>query len=627
MSLRTRIILLFVGLSVVPLLILAAVSYWHAQSLLENSLRTQVAETAETMGGEIWSHALELRRGSNQLAAGAFSPALPEDHGIEEGLEAELPAELLHAQFVRVLDSSGNPRLQVGEIPAEAMKCSVTGGSRLVRFSSSARSTGGSGAVEVGVWISDLLPAQGWPESQSVRLVDGETETVLFSSDCVEVEAEATSSLVFSVRSGAAPQPAVEETDSVARGETFLRTSSSMPGLGWTLFVASGPNLVREPLNRLVFAYWVFVLGLAGSTVLAFSMLLGRVTSSLRDLTRAAEEIGEGELYPWLPLPPSGEVGRLTLAFDKMLARLRQMMAQVDQSGRLAVVGQLSAYLAHEIRNPLSSIKLNLQRLLRWARSGRIPEYCVEPLEISLNEVERLNSAVNAVLQLSRSQDGPREVVELHTLLDEAGALLADRFRRRGVDLQMDLDAGADWVLARSGQVKSVILNLMVNALEAQPEGGRLSIRSDLTRDPGGGGPAVALHFQDEGPGVPAEIREKIFEPFFTTKRSGSGIGLAVAAQAVRDNSGHIYLAESTTAEGGAEFVVVFPLAAMELPGRGEGRGKSQDWVPGSVSVSEAEPAGGLVVPVRGRVPPHLLTPEGVRTVMALSPREPEEIN
>jgi signal transduction histidine kinase len=406
-----------------------------------------------------------------------------------------------------------------------------------------------------------------------------------------------------------------------------MRASYSIPALRWTLEVSSGTDPVMTSLNRLVLAYWAFVLGLAGSTVLAFSLLLGRVTSSLRDLTRAAEEIGEGELHPWLPLPPAGEVGQLTVAFDKMLSRVRQMMAQVDQNGRLAVVGQLSAYLAHEIRNPLSSIKLNLQRLMRWARSGRIPEYCLEPLEISLNEVERLNSSVNAVLQLSRSQDGPKEVVGLHVLLDEARALLADRFRRRNVELRMDLDAGADWVLARPGQVKSVILNLMVNALEAQSGGGRLYIRSELTRAPGDRGPGVALHFQDRGPGIPPEIRDRVFEPFFTTKKSGSGIGLAVAAQAVADNGGRIYLEEARGAHAGAEFVVVFPLAAIESPRREEVRGGGPDLFVDSIPAAEPARESGGGTSASGAVPPHFLTPEGVKTLMALSPRDSEEVN
>jgi nitrogen fixation/metabolism regulation signal transduction histidine kinase len=81
----------------------------------------------------------------------------------------------------------------------------------------------------------------------------------------------------------------------------------------------------------MVLAYWIFVLGLAISTIIAFSMALGKFTKSLQELARAAEEIGTGELDPWLPLPTSGEVGQLTLAFSRMLSRIRQMMAKVER--------------------------------------------------------------------------------------------------------------------------------------------------------------------------------------------------------------------------------------------------------------------------------------------------------
>jgi signal transduction histidine kinase len=241
--------------------------------------------------------------------------------------------------------------------------------------------------------------------------------------------------------------------------------------------------------------------------------------------------------------------------------------------------------------------------------------------------VERLNSSVNAVLQLSRSQDGPREVVGVHVLLDEARALLADRFRRRKVDLRMELDAGADWILARPGQVKSVILNLMVNALEAQPEGGRLCVRSELVRNPGDKGPAVALHFRDDGPGIPAEIRDRVFEPFFTTKKNGSGIGLAVAAQAVRDNGGHMYLAEDRKLDEGAEFVVVFPLAAIEAPSGDRIGGVVRGRPPASVTDPKAVPSEGLTAGTFAALPSQLSSPEGIEALMALSPREPEEVN
>jgi signal transduction histidine kinase len=342
--------------------------------------------------------------------------------------------------------------------------------------------------------------------------------------------------------------------------------SIGVEGLGLELVVASSLGQVLAPLRDLTLLYWIIVLTLGASTALAFSILISRYTQSLSRLAQAAQEIGLGELDPWLPLPSPGELGQLTQAFSHMLERIRRMMDQVSQSGRLAVIGQLSAYLAHEIRNPLSSIKLNQQRILRWIEAGRLPEYCRGPTEISLREVERLNASVTGVLQLSRASDVPREVVQLRPLLEEVVDLLHSRFRRKGVEIVLEPDPLADRILARPGQIKSVALNLMVNALDAQPDGGRLMILSSLCRDPNDGGPAVSILFQDDGPGIPGAIRNRIFEPFFTTKPGGAGIGLAMAKQAVEENGGRIDLLDTLSEGSGAAFVVVFPLAPLEAP-------------------------------------------------------------
>lgn len=424
-------------------------------------------------------------------------------------------------------------------------------------------------------------------------------------------------------------------------GSSSVGALTHVPATGWGVVATASIGGVLQPLNRLTTAYWIFVLGLGLFTSLAFSVLIGHFTRSLSELARAAEEVGLGELDPWLPLHTSGELGRLSVAFSQMLARIRKMMAQVDQSGRLAVVGQLSAYLAHEIRNPLSSIKLNLQRLRRWTRSGDLPEYCLEPLEISLREVERLNASVTGVLQLSKNEDAPREVVSLHQLVEEAADLLAPKFRRQGVGLTLDLDAEADRILAGIGQVKSAVLNLMVNALEAQPNGGRLEIRTQLARAPELGGPVVAVHFRDEGAGVPSEIRDRIFEPFFTTKPGGSGIGLAMASQSVRANGGELTLEPSFLVGAGSDFVAVFPLAALEATtaasGSGAVAGRS-----GAIPSSARKAAGGKSPPLdsagglggdedasreQAGVPTHLMSPEGLRAVLALSPPDSREVH
>jgi len=627
MSLRKKIILLFLGLAVVPLLILAAFSYWQAQNLLRSNMQAQLQEAAIAFGRELGGKKDEVERDLNSLSRSlqaseppAIQDALGED-------QSDSSSVLESAVLLEFRSNTGRIHVFEGSKPLNPIRCQDQAGSRFLELSVEAVQAGTPGLLVAGFWASDLVASLSRPHAYSVHVVDPVTSEALFSDNCEILQDGTRSGWTGSFN----PIRLGSESAGTFRykGEmgTQLGAFTDVPGLGWRVIITSPPTTIASDLDRMVLAYWVFVLGLALTTGVAFSMLLGKFTQSLQELARAAEEIGTGELDPWLPLPTSGEVGQLTLAFSRMLSRIRQMMAKVDQSGRLAVVGQLSAYLAHEIRNPLSSIKLNLQRLQRWTNNGTLPEFCLEPLEISLKEVERLSASVTGVLELSSAPNSPLEVASLHSLVGEAADLLAGRFRRQGVELTLDMDAEADRVLARIGQLKGVILNLMVNALESQPEGGRLNIRSGLSRSSELGGLVVSLHFKDEGQGVLPEVRDRIFEPFFSTKVGGSGIGLAMASQAVQDSMGDLYLEPSLTAESGAEFVVVLPLAAVEAAVAGGIGSDREPWV--GVPPHWRRPSDTKLPDVNAgkQQPSHLMSPEGLKAVLAFAREDPEDLN
>jgi signal transduction histidine kinase len=516
-------------------------------------------------------------------------------------------------------DAAGYVAVLSGSVPFDKDRCQEDlVSSRLIEFSVDLPAGSGGGTLLAAFWASDLVDGIAVNQSHWVAVIDRRDSSILSAPGC-EVDQEGIwAGEAFGL--GSLPKESGSFGTFPVQDRRGRREGAYASVQGFELDVVATSSLSEAlgSLRQLTLLYWLLVLALGVSTAMAFSFLITPFTRSLAELSRAAEEIGTGELDPWLPVPSSGELGQLTMAFSRMLARIRQMVNQVNQSGRLAVVGQLSAYLAHEIRNPLSSIKLNLQRLRRWAQKGQIPSFCIEPLEISIREVDRLNVAVSGVLELSKAEDSPREVVSLHHLVEEAADLVASRFRRQGVGLSLDLDAEADLVVARPGQLKSVVLNLMVNALEAQPSGGHLEVRSALRTMPEMSGPAVALHFFDEGSGVPADIRDRIFEPFFTTKTGGAGIGLAMAMQAVQDNGGDLSLAPSFSRDTGAEFVVAFPLAPSDartrrIPGMPAARG-----VPGEEHVSTA---GG------GEDPIQLLSPGGLGKVLPDQHEDTEESN
>jgi len=562
MSLRQKIIILFGLFAVVPLLVLASVSSWQARNLVSSLANDQAAATALSVAADLAVQRSIIQSNLKVLARETHS-SLPinTSNGTAPGFSVDSP--LASAAFVGFRGSDGNLDPVLGSVPEVQSRCVDGIETHLVSFSEPVR-TDPDFVVEAGFWVSDLvLSLHPGPEMPPIQVMDRDGSDLL-GPGC-ESDLSPARSLGSPESEVGLPLPSERPPwDESTKEGDWERSTATVEGLGWSVTAYTSTTEAMGPLRQITVVYWAFVLILSFSTALVFSLMLGRFTRSLTHLSRAAEEIGLGELDPWLPLANSGEVGQLTLAFSRMLGRIREMMMQVGQSGRLAVIGQMSAYLAHEIRNPLSSIKMNLQRLLRWTRSGQLPEYCREPLEISLKEVERLNNSVSGVLQLSGAGEGPKEIVELHEVLDEATELLSSRFRRQGVDLTLDLDADADLILARPGQLKSVTLNLIMNALEAQPGGGHLAIETALVSSPDFAGPAIAIHFRDQGPGVPPHVRDRIFEPFFTTKNGGSGIGLAMAKQAVEDSGGQLLLMPSLPPQAGAEFVVVLPLASTD---------------------------------------------------------------
>lgn len=628
MSLRSKIILLFLGLAIVPLLTLASFSHRQARRLLVETFEGQLQEDATTVGRGFRTRVLEIQGALEELAGSRrLAEALGGDMGTGLG-EMTLNHGLDQAVFLQVSDPSGLTRTLRGSVPEKRIRRSDRGDSRLLEFTAALPGHGEAGSLRVGYWASDLLPRGGGSSLISLVLLDARDGEIVFGDGSSALSAgetvESYPGLTSAVTAQGNPSGVFRFRDADgARLGAYFRTSDER----WALVASSSSRTALASLNRLVTAYWAFVLALAVITAFAFSFLLGHFTKSLTDLAQAAERIGAGELDQWLPLPSSGEVGKLTLAFNRMLERFKEMMNQVDQSGRLAVVGQLSAYLAHEIRNPLSSIKMNLQRLERWTHLGRLPESCLEPLEISLREVERLTASVSDVLQLSRAQDAPPVTFSLHDQVDESAQLLLPKFTARGVELRLDLDAEADLVRARPGQVKSAILNLMLNALEAQPDGGFLEIRSELTMSRVFGGPSVTVRFGDGGPGIPEAVRNRIFQPFFTTKNGGSGIGLAMADRAVRESGGRLFLEAFPRVGSGAEFVMTLPLAAVGADAVPAAESLQQVLRDHGHQENQGIPTGDGPSSETPEIPAHLMTPQGLEALMALSRPDPEEIN
>jgi signal transduction histidine kinase len=248
---------------------------------------------------------------------------------------------------------------------------------------------------------------------------------------------------------------------------------------------------------------------------------------------------------------------------DTML-RVEEHLHRVD---RMAEVGRLAAAVTHEVRNPLGGIK-GAAEILKGSFSPGHPQ--AEFLGILVRETDRLNQVVEDFLAHVRQPSGERveEVVDLGQLVHQTARLVEAQGRARGLSLRVD-GGGAVRVRGASGELRQVLLNLLLNAVQATGrEKGvnvRLEARTGTVRgaeDRRVEGTMAVLTVEDEGPGIPPDALEKVFDPFYTTKAEGTGLGLAISQRIARLHGGAI-TAENRPA-GGARFVLSLPAASSE---------------------------------------------------------------
>lgn len=220
----------------------------------------------------------------------------------------------------------------------------------------------------------------------------------------------------------------------------------------------------------------------------------------------------------------------------KDVSNLRSLEEQVMRSDRLAMIGQISAGTAHEIRNPLTSIKGFLQILNNSLRNkGMDKEH--QYTEIMLDEIDRINNLVSEFLLLSKPKDTSLSKVDFSTVIREILPIINNEALLYNVTVQYETKYNLPFVLADRELLKQVCLNISKNGIEAMGDGGGiLTLIENVDTEQG----RVYIDIHDTGPGIPAFLIDKIFDPFFTTKEKGTGLGLSVCQRIIHDMGGSI---------------------------------------------------------------------------------------
>jgi two-component system, NtrC family, sensor kinase len=340
------------------------------------------------------------------------------------------------------------------------------------------------------------------------------------------------------------------------------------------LYVGSLERPYRDLLWKNLFVF----LGITLLAIVLISIVAMKVANQIsrpiRAMAEAAQKIAEGDYSQKVDVTSNDEIGFLANNFNTMVseivrahqeltdwgetlerkvekrtAELKAMQAHLIQSEKLAGVGKLAAGVAHEINNPLTCVLTNSSLIL-----ADLPpdDPRKEDLQSIVNETLRCRKIVKGLLDFARQTKPQKQSLNLNKVMEDVLALVRNQASFQNISINTELDPKIPPVLADADQMRQVILNIILNAADAMPQGGSLRVHSYFEPSLS----QVVLRISDTGPGIPREIQDKLFEPFFTTKKTGTGLGLAIAYGIMERHKGALRV-ESSPGHGTTIVVVL----------------------------------------------------------------------
>jgi signal transduction histidine kinase len=318
-------------------------------------------------------------------------------------------------------------------------------------------------------------------------------------------------------------------------------------------------------VNRLT---WLLLLSAFGAPLgglwLGYTVARGLYRSLYQLSVRIRDAAGRlaGEVKPVVVLKDTQDLHDLhdqlqgvIEEIERVVSRLQQREREMLRTEQLAAVGQVAAGVAHELRNPLTSVKMLVQTGLEGPSPEGLPP---EDLAIIEQEVRRMELCIQAFLDYGRPPAAHRRRADLVEVVHRALALVEGRARRQKVELHVKLPPGPVELLIDPDQIHQVIVNLLLNALDVLPHGGTIQVRVLM---PSADAPYATVDVQDSGPGLPPHLRDRIFEPFVSGKETGLGLGLSICRRLVEDHGGKIV--GDNAAGGGAIFRFTLPASTQ----------------------------------------------------------------
>ena len=250
---------------------------------------------------------------------------------------------------------------------------------------------------------------------------------------------------------------------------------------------------------------------------------------------------------------------RLATRLGDALAEQRRIEAQLIRAGKLGALGEMTAGIAHEIKNPLHALK-GTAEILRDAVPEGVPERRM--LELHIEEIDRLGQTADRFLSFARPIPADRRPVEPKSLIDRVVSLVSTQARKEGVETVVATDGavGLPKVMGDPDLLSQLLLNIALNGVQAMAPGGGGTLTFSLGTERQGGKEYVQVRVANTGPPIPEENLERIFDPFYTTKDGGTGLGLSICSRLADEHEGTLAV-RNLPAGGGVEFSLIMPVA------------------------------------------------------------------
>jgi len=342
-------------------------------------------------------------------------------------------------------------------------------------------------------------------------------------------------------------------------------------------------GILKEPFDDILRNTILTFLGIAliGLVLIIFASFLmaKKIANPLRKLETVANQIATGDYKKEIHLEAPREIENLATSINQMAKELetekeeleawgeklekkvqqrteeiKKIHSQLFRSEKLASIGKLAAGVAHEINNPLTGILTNAS-LLKDDLTDDDPRK--EDVEVIVKETIRCREIVKRLLDFARQTKPQKKLTNLNSLIDNIILLVRNQTSFRNIEIEKHVVTDFPELMVDPDQIQQVFINLILNASEAMPNGGKLNIELNKSNEE-----TVSILFSDTGIGIPEHLKEKIFDPFFTTKESGTGLGLSITYGIIEQHGGNINLT-STPGEG-TTFEISLPLKSTE---------------------------------------------------------------